>query len=199
MNLFLIIDISGSMTGHKIGAVTDAMENLLSELSEEDINVAVMFFSRTTKWMMPELTPINDMKWEEPECNGMTSMGLACKELASKLKSLNVESQNAFLLLSDGCPTDDFEEGLNELLEVSSFANGHRRAIAIGNDADVSSLTKFTGNPQHVVKVEDLDYLLQAIMTLINIEDFNNPKEEKSQNASRTNSQASIIEDDEWA
>lgn len=200
MNLFLLIDISGSMSGHKIGAVTEAMENLLSELSEEDIRISILLFSRTTTWVIENPIPIEDVKWEEPECNGMTSTGMACKELASKLHGISEEEQNVFLLMSDGCPTDDFEDGLNSLLELTSFSGGYRRAIAIGDDADLSSLSQFTGNPQYVVKVEDLEYLLQAMLTLVDVEDFNEPKEERAQEGPVNNSETlSIVEDDEWA
>lgn len=197
MNLFLIIDVSGSMTGHKIGAVTDAMENLLSELSEEDINVAIMLFSRATTWMIPELSPVKDVKWEEPECNGMTSMGLACSELAAKLRAVNIEGTNVFLLMSDGFPTDDFEEGLNNLLELEAFAKGYRRAIAIGKEADMVSLSKFAGDVKYVIKVEDLEYLLQAIMTLVDVQQFNDP-EVQSEDKVNAISKDSIAIGDEW-
>lgn len=200
MNLFLLIDISGSMSGHKIGAVTEAMENLLSELSDEDIQISILLFSRTTTWMIENPIPIEDVKWEEPECNGMTSTGKACKELASKLHGISKEEQNVFLLISDGCPTDDFEDGLNSLLELTAFSQGYRRAIAIGSDADLSSLSQFTGNPQYMVKVEDLEYLLQAILTLVDVEDFNQPKDKKTKERLANNyDTSSIVEEDEWA
>lgn len=198
MNLFLLIDISGSMSGHKIGAVTDAMENLLSELSDEDIWISILLFSRNTTWMIENPIPIKDVRWEEPECNGMTSTGKACKELASKLHCISEEGQNVFLLMSDGCPTDDFEDGLNSLLELTPFFQGYRRAIAIGSDADLSSLSLFTGNSHYVVNVKGLEYLLQAMLTLVDVEDFNQTKEAQERPANNSDT-SSIIEEDEWA
>lgn len=199
MNLILLIDISGSMTGHNISAVTDAMENLLSELSDEEIDVSILLFSKSARWMIENPTPINNVKWEEPECNGMTSMGLACAELAAKLHEGESEGSNVFLLLSDGCPTDDFEDGLNKLLELKSFVKGHRRAIAIGKEADMNSLSKFAGDVKYVIKVEDLEYLLQAIMTFVNVQQFNSQEvQSEDKVCSSSISKESREMDDEW-
>lgn len=172
MDLICMIDISGSMTGHKIGAVNDAMENLKDALidyssSYEAVSVSAMLFSKTASWMYDEELPIEDFEWIEPECNGMTSLGKACLLLSDKLKS--EDKIYDILLLSDGCPTDDYDEGIETLDSLSLFLNSRRFAIAIGEDADIPSLTRFTADAQKVFKVSDLNDLINVMTSALQI------------------------------
>ena len=52
------------------------------------------------------------------------------------------------VLMSDGEATDDYEGGLKELLKHRWGQKAVRIAIAIGNDANITELTKFCSNPQ---------------------------------------------------
>ena len=51
-------------------------------------------------------------------------------------------------LLSDGQPTDDFDGGLKELLDLPWGKKAVRMAIAIGQDCDREILQKFIANPE---------------------------------------------------
>jgi uncharacterized protein YegL len=48
--------------------------------------------------------------------------------------------------LSDGQPTDNYEDGLNKLLDEPWGKKAIRIAIAIGEDANMRVLEKFIGN-----------------------------------------------------
>lgn len=52
------------------------------------------------------------------------------------------------VLISDGQPTDDFERGLEALMDQPWGKKAVRIAIAIGEDADHEVLQKFIGHPE---------------------------------------------------
>lgn len=174
MNLILLVDISGSMKGFKIGAVNDTMENLIEALRDyssanaEKVKMSVLLFSKITHWMNHEELDIESFEWREPECTGMTSLGLACRELAKKLKTAEDELYN-IVLLSDGCPTDDYDEGIATLDILPTFVNSHRYAIAIGDNADIPSLIRFTADSDKVFSVSDLNNLLTILTSVLQV------------------------------
>lgn len=182
MTLFFVIDKSGSMYGNKIGSVNDAIENVLpmiGEISDEnpdaEINVAALEFSTSTRWLYDEPKEAGDFIWQQVEAEGLTSLGMACEELNKKLSRNNgfMSSPSgcyapAIILLSDGGPTDNYENGLNALKQNSWFKNAIKVAIAIGDDADKNVLAQFTGNSEAVITVHTLD-ALKAMIRIIAI------------------------------
>lgn len=176
MTLFFLIDTSGSMSGNKIGAVNDAIVNVLPMLEDisstnpdAEIKVAALEFSNGTKWLYNEPKTVEDFKWIDVQAGGLTSLGEACLELNSKLsrsgymKSASGSYAPAIILLSDGGPTDNFDGGLQTLQGNNWFKNAIRIAIAIGDDADLDVLARFTGNSEAVIKVQNIDALKQII------------------------------------
>lgn len=176
MTLFFLIDTSGSMSGNKIGAVNDATVNVLPMLEDisssnpdAEIKVAALEFSNGTKWLYNEPKSVDDFKWIDVQAGGLTSLGEACLELNSKLsrsgymKSASGSYAPAIILLSDGGPTDNFDGGLQTIQGNNWFKNAIRIAIAIGDDADLDVLARFTGNSEAVIKVQNIDALKQII------------------------------------
>ena len=176
MTLFFLIDTSGSMSRNKIGAVNDAIVNVLPMLEDisstnpdAEIKVAALEFSNGTKWLYNEPKSVEDFKWIDVQAGGLTSLGEACLELNSKLsrsgymKSASGSYAPAIILLSDGGPTDNFDGGLQTIQGNNWFKNAIRIAIAIGDDADLDVLARFTGNSEAVIKVQNIDALKQII------------------------------------
>ena len=171
MTLFFVIDTSGSMAGNKIGAVNDAVENVLPMLDEisasnpdAEIKVAALEFSSGCNWLYDEPKLASEFVWQD-----VTAIGAACQELNTKL-SRNGFMQTpsgsfapAIILLSDGGPTDDFYGGLSKLKANNWFKNAIKIAIAIGDDADKDVLTQFTGTNEAVFTVHNIDALKQII------------------------------------
>lgn len=73
------------------------------------------------------------------------------------------------MVLYDGCPTDDYDEGIETLDSLTSFQNSRRFAIAIGDDADIPSLVRFTADAQKVYKVSDLNDLINVMTAALQI------------------------------
>lgn len=172
MDLILIIDISGSMNGHKIAAVTDALQNMQETLVDYSydngaVRICVQLFSREVRWFQKKPIPIENFQWEEPFCTGMTSLGLACSSLCEFLQNTELSNIIKIILISDGCPTDDYEEGLNRLSELTIFNTTDRYAVGLGEEADIPSLVKFTNDIDKVFRVTDLDKLLDCMTKAI--------------------------------
>ena len=176
MVLFFIVDASTSMEGAKIGAVNDAISNVLpmiQEISDDnpeaEIKVAILQFANGATWVYDKPLPAKDFTWLDILANGLTPMGEAFLELNSKLskdaymKSASGSYAPAFILLSDGEPTDNYEYGLSVLLRNKWFMNGIRTAVAIGDDANVDILTRFTGSKEAIFYVNQIEALRSVI------------------------------------
>ena len=176
MTLFFMIDTSGSMAGNKIGAVNDAVVNVLPMLDDisatnpdAEIKIAALEFSSGCNWLYSEPKPANEFIWQDVTAGGLTSLGEACAELSSKLsrsgfmKSASGSFAPAIILLSDGGPTDDYKSGLAKLQANNWFKSAIKIAIAIGDDADQDVLKEFTGNLEAVFTVHNIDALKQII------------------------------------
>ena len=181
MHLFFVADVSGSMRGAKIGAVNDAIRNVLpivSEISDNntdaEIKVAAMTFSDGCDWLYSKPVSAADFEWTDQEALGGTDLGEACVNLESVLhkadkggwmSSGSGSFAPVFILLSDGGPTDDYEYGLETLKRNSWFKAGIKIAIAIGDDADCSVLEQFAG--ERVIRVHDIETLKKVIRVVV--------------------------------
>ena len=176
MTLFFVVDKSGSMQGSKIGAVNDAIVNVLPMLDEisasnpdAEIRVAALEFSTGTNWLYSEPKLASDFIWQDVRAEGLTSLGAACVELNTKLsrngfmQSASGSFAPAIILLSDGATTDDFDKGIEALNNNNWFKAAIKIAIAIGDDADKDVLKRFTGTPEAVFTVHNIDALKQII------------------------------------
>ena len=181
LNIFLMVDTSGSMAGEKIAAVNDAMRNIIPVInsisesnSEADIKMAVMTFNSTWNWMTSQPQLPSDFIWNDQTAGGMTALGQSCEELDKRLSHkhgfLSPASGSyapVVILLSDGGPTDDFNAGMAQLEQNAWFRRAIRIAIAIGDDADIDVLETFAGNAELVFRVHNIDALKTAIRVAV--------------------------------
>lgn len=174
MVLFFLIDCSGSMGGSKIGTVNAVMEELVPEIrgiggADADIKLAVLKFSGGSEWMYSEPVSVDRFEWEPIDAENVTDLGSAFTELAAKLsrsefmKSPSLSFAPVMILMSDGYPTDNFEKGLAELQKNRWYNAGIKAAVAIGEDADLDILARFTGNPDSVVTAHNGEALAKLI------------------------------------
>lgn len=119
MRLYILLDTSGSMEGAKIAALNDAMANIVTELKQCSANglnkiiLSVLSFGKGTVWMHGGAITIEEFVWNKLAHGGMTPLGKACLDLNSQLLSetVSVDEDRCIIVLSDGCPTDDYDEG----------------------------------------------------------------------------------------
>lgn len=155
INIFFLIDCSGSMMGRRIEEVNHACSEVLCNFDVINPNVSikvnVLKFGTSVEWMSPYPMPIKEFMWRPIESYGLTSFGEACSELNQKMSlngffsSKEIIMKSLLILMTDGEPTDDYADSLQSLLQNPYFINSHRFAIGIGNDYNQSLLAKFAG------------------------------------------------------
>ncbi|MDR0449661.1 MAG: VWA domain-containing protein [Treponema sp.] len=165
MVMFFLIDTSGSMEGTKISSVNTAIREVIPELrdiggADIDLKIAVLEFSTSLRWQNPAgPVSVDSFTWSNLAAEGVTNMGAAFYELNAKL------SRNSFLqapsaslapviiLMSDGLPSDEWENSLGALKNNNWYKSAVKVALAIGSDADTDVLAQFTGDPAAVLTV----------------------------------------------
>lgn len=195
MKLYILLDTSGSMEGAKIGALNDAMSNILVTLQEaafdgKKLELAIMTIGKTVQWMYDSPRPVMDFGWKELKANGMTPLGSACIELDAALKTYTSKGDKVgIIILSDGCPTDDFESGIALLKQNSVFKESYRYALSLGENADFSSLRQFVINDEHVYNLATADSLFDGLNRAIS---------DGISGRAKPKATIKVVNDDEW-
>jgi uncharacterized protein YegL len=157
LHFIWIADCSGSM-GYdgKIQILNTAireaiphMRKVADENPYAEVLVRALKFSSGAQWHISQPTPVADFKWNDLSIDGVTDMGRALSMVAERLKIPPMTDRAlppVLVLVSDGQPTDDFEGGLNNLMNQPWGKKAVRIAIAIGKDADHNLLQKFIGH-----------------------------------------------------
>jgi uncharacterized protein YegL len=150
--VLLLADISGSMQAHgKIDALNDAVEDMIQsfageEVGHAEIQVGVITFGREARLHQP-LTSAKEMRWTPLTAHGSTPMGAALDLVRTMLEDREQIPSRAYrpavILISDGEPTDKWEEPLQQLLRSDRGARASRFAMAIGADANKAVLESF--------------------------------------------------------
>lgn len=184
LNLIFVIDKSGSMDGDKIGAVNNAIRDVLAimpEIQEDttnaEIKISAITFSDNADWVNESPKSIEEFKWNDIGAYGGTDYNKVCDKLATFLsKKMNGGQMPDFggvapiiILMSDGMPTSsDWEQHLDALKRKGWFKTALKYALAIKIDTKeaMDVLTKFTGNPETVLKVYSAEALRQVIKVI---------------------------------
>ena len=184
LNLLFVIDNSGSMEGEKIGAVNNAIRDIMTimpeiqeDTSDADIMISALTFSDKAKWVYSEPQKVTDFKWKDIRTDGGTNLSKAYDELSKFLcrRSSGGKMPDIggvapiIILLSDGMPTSfDWEDHLKELKKKGWFKVALKYALAIQIDTQeaMDVLSKFTGNPETVLKVYTAEALRQVIKVI---------------------------------
>ena len=162
----LLLDVSGSMSGEKIDTLYDSVIDMVNSfvsasVKETIIDVAIITFGENVELHTPYTAVADLQKQGIPKffANGMTPMGTALKMAKDMIDDKGVTPSNiyrpAVLLVSDGQPNDSWERPLDNFIKDGRSAKCQRFAIAIGNDADKSVLTRFAGDVNNVLFAED--------------------------------------------
>lgn len=156
LHFIFLADCSGSMTGAKISALNAAIEAAIGPMRQTVANqpnvrvlVRAIRFSDHASWHLAQETPLEQFQWHELPAGGRTSTGAAIRlalEALSKLRGRQYPP--VLVLVSDGQATDDAQAAIRELSANTWGQRAVRRAVAIGDDADIESLKAFIGEPE---------------------------------------------------
>jgi len=183
MVVFFVIDISGSMQGARIGAVNDAIRNVLPELKKRErtntaaeIRIAVLEFSTSAHWRTISPEPVSTFQYEDIEhVGGGTNYGAAFSALNEKLSRKQFLSSTAgaytplIIFMTDGKPSDMglYKEELESLKKNKWFQYSTRAGIAIEEGALSTEcmhvLAEFTENEKNVYEAKNTIVLAKQI------------------------------------
>lgn len=184
LNLLFVIDNSGSMSGEKIGAVNNAIRDVMSimpeiqeDTSDAEIKISALIFSENCQWVYKEPKTVTEFKWNDINTDGGTDYSKAYDELAIFLCRKENGGQMPdiggvapiIILMSDGMPTSpDWEKHLDLLKKKGWFKVALKYALAIQIDTQeaMDVLTRFTGNPETVLKVYTAEALRKVIKVI---------------------------------
>ena len=184
LHLMFVIDNSGSMEGEKLGAVNNAIRDVMSIMPEiqEDtadatIKISALKFSDDAKWVYSTPQVVSEFKWKDLSTEGGTNLSAAYDELSKWLCKKEKGGQMPdiggvapiLILMTDGMPTSfDWEQHLDSLKKKGWFKVALKYALAIGIDTQeaMDVLSKFTGNPETVLKVYTAEALRKVIKVI---------------------------------
>ncbi len=164
--VLLLADISGSMAAEgKIDALNQSVAAMLASFADEDagrveIHAGVITFGQGGSRLHLPMQPARSLRWDALAASGGTPMGaafdLATSVLSDREQVPGKALRPAMVLVSDGQPTDAWEEPLSRLLANERARKATRFAMAIGSDADRTMLQRFLSDTgQRVFGAED--------------------------------------------
>ena len=170
--VFVLADISGSMKElRKIDTLNNSVTTMIRSFAAEDslrgeIQVGVVTFGDTARLHQP-LVPAAQLEWTNMHAVGGTPLGGAFALITDLLADEDVIPKRAFMpvliLVSDGKPTDEWEDPLERLLASPRGEKAVRLAVGIGSDMeeeDFSVLRKFIARPGTEPKRADEVHML---------------------------------------
>lgn len=178
LHFIWITDCSGSMMGAKIETLNRAIKEAIPHMQTEAKNnthakvlVRAIKFSSGSQWHISKPTPVEDFSWKDIKASGVTDMGKALSMLSEQLKIPPMPKKGlppALVLVSDGYPTDDFQKGLNDLMNQNWGKKSVRLALAIGQDSKSQEaqdvFRKFIGNDEYpILQADNPDALVKFI------------------------------------
>ena len=149
--VILLLDVSGSMRGEKIRNLNDAVRDMLevfrdTENSETEIWVAIITFGDQVK-LHQKLVSAGQIQWQDLSAGGSTPLGVALQMAKAMIEDKDIVPSRAhrptIVLVSDGQPTDDWENPLKGFISDGRSGKCDRMAMAIGAQADETVLGKF--------------------------------------------------------
>ena len=93
LHLVFVIENSGSMSGDKIGAVNNAIRDVMAimpEIQEDtmdaEIRISALTFNDDSKWVYPEPKGATEFRWNDITADGGTDYSKAYDRLAAQRK-----------------------------------------------------------------------------------------------------------------
>lgn len=177
LNIFYVLDTSGSMNGQPIKYLNTAMRDTVSILSEQaqtnadaQLKIAVLEFNSGCDWIQkngPE--DAEDFQWVDLQAKGITDMGHALEELNKKL-SKNEYLKNTsglflpiIIFMTDGGATDNYKKQLDLIRKNKWFARATKIGFALGDAPDVQMIAEVVGNSEAVITTNNLEVFSKFI------------------------------------
>ncbi|OQC13283.1 MAG: von Willebrand factor type A domain protein [Lentisphaerae bacterium ADurb.Bin082] len=124
------------------------------ERNETEFLVAIITFGEDTRLVLPP-SPASDVRFTNLEANGNTPLGeglsIAKKLIEDKNQIPSRSYRPLIILVSDGEPDEGWQTPFDDFTQNGRSAKCDRMALAIGNDANRTMLSKFIEGTGHDV------------------------------------------------
>ncbi len=157
--LVLVLDCSGSMSeNNKINLLNEGLKTLATELKDDPITarcgriLVIAFGGDNNVEIMGDWTDAMDFTPPELVAGGMTPIGAAMKCALDEIESQKTQMKGAgvpykrpiVMLLSDGEPTDDWQNVAVDCKNAESMRKVNIMSIGIGAQANRDVLGQFS-------------------------------------------------------
>ncbi len=174
--VFLLLDVSGSMAGQKIGTVNVALKEMMENFRNIEnpkgiVELCLITFGDNKAEVIRPLSTIGPDDNYNLFASGNTPMGMSFDKVVELIEDYNVVSSRSYaptiVLISDGNPTDYNAEGktADEIMKWDRIVKVHtsprtskamRLAMGIGDDLNINVLKAFIGEEGHpVIRARD--------------------------------------------
>ena len=160
----LLLDVSSSMGGESIKKLNIAVKEMISdfasaEKNEVEILVSIITFGAKVLLHTP-YTSAKDIEWQDLTVSGSTPMGTAFSMAKAMIEDKETTPSRAYrptiVLVSDGEPTDSWQQPLRALVNDGRSNKCDRMAMAIGGAASNTVLNEFfSGTENKVFTAQD--------------------------------------------
>ncbi|HDN9016122.1 TPA: VWA domain-containing protein [Aeromonas salmonicida] len=155
--VIVLADTSGSMSVNgKIDALNKGLKDMITSFAGEsrlraEIQVSVITFGGNHAELNLSLTPAHQIQSFTPlMAEGMTPLGGALLLVSQMIEDKECIPLRGYkpviVLVSDGYPTDDWQEPFARLVNGERSSKATRFAMAIGADADDAMLSDFAND-----------------------------------------------------
>jgi len=162
--VYLLLDVSYSMSGEKIATLNRAVREMLDTFAQEErmeneILVSVITFGGEAR-LHQQPTQASSVARVDLVADGMTPMGAALRIAKDMVEDKTRTPSRAYrptiVLVSDGQPNDEWQGPLDAFIGGGRSAKCDRMAMAIGADADEDVLKRFiSGTPHQIFYAEN--------------------------------------------
>lgn len=156
----LLLDSSGSMSGEKIATLNHAVNEMIDSFksgaggNEVEIQMGIIRFGGDVKYEMP-LQSVAQISGIGLQAGGGTPMGTAIEMAKDLIEDKEVIPSKGYrptvVLVSDGAPTDNWEEPINKFISEGRSSKCDRMAMAIGTSQNDPVLNKFLSGTENKV------------------------------------------------
>ena len=155
----LLLDVSSSMGGESIKKLNIAVKEMISdfasaEKNEVEILVSIITFGAKVLLHTP-YTSAKDIEWQDLTVSGSTTMGTAFSMAKAMIEDKETTPSRAYrptiVLVSDGEPTDSWQQPLRALVNDGRSNKCDRMAMAIGGAASNTVLNEFISGTENKV------------------------------------------------
>ncbi len=167
----LLLDVSTSMNGDKINQLNAAVKEMVldfaaAEKNETEILVSIITFGAEVLLHTP-YTSAKDIEWQDMQVSGATPMGTAFSMAKAMIEDKEVTPSRAYrptiVLVSDGEPSDSWQQPLRALVNEGRSQKCDRMAMAIGGEASNTVLNEFiSGTENKVITAQDASQIQEC-------------------------------------